>query len=215
VLSNVRDAPILLDTAHNLFDRFGDRYDKSHFGDAEDKLRRLSDRMTSAATDPERLQHARLQTEKARACATRIKPSSNGWRAISPGLRQTFRKARKAYLRSRQNGDSANFHEWRKDAKYVRYHIELLSRSRPRRLEPLAEELHRLTDLLGEMHDLDLLSRALQRTKPKRAAEIDALIEHRWRELRVGALILGHDLFAEKPKRFAKDLHACWRNWHR
>jgi CHAD domain-containing protein len=53
----------------------------------------------------------------------------------------------------------AAFHEWRKRAKYLWYHLRLLAPAWPEILEPRAEEQHGLTNLLGDANDLsDLLA---------------------------------------------------------
>jgi len=74
------------------------------------------------------------------------------------GVSRSWKAARKGGLAFARKRDTETAHEWRKRAKDLRYQMELLVGIWPGPLTAFAEELHRLTDLLGREHDLSSLA---------------------------------------------------------
>jgi hypothetical protein len=76
-------------------------------------------------------------------------------------------------------------------------------------------ELNRLSDQLGEVHDLAVL-RDLARQRgidPKAERSLESLIRRRQRKLRKRAISLGTPLYGEKPGHFEARLKRYLRNW--
>ena len=98
--------------------------------------------------------------------------AGGGFETIEPGLRATYRRGRKG-LRGAVRGASATaLHEWRKDVKYHRHHLELLVGLGPDVLAGAAGTARRLGDLLGDHHDLHelrVLLSTVARTRAERA----------------------------------------------
>ncbi|MEZ5395537.1 MAG: CHAD domain-containing protein [Bryobacterales bacterium] len=132
------------------------------------------------------------------------------------GLKRSYRRGRKALREACQAPRPEAFHEWRKRVKYHRDHCRLIRLAWEGPLDARRKESHRLTDLLGEHHDLAelhqlLLSRpgsfggreavrvALERAGERRAA------------LELEAFRLGRKLYAEAPKRLARRFQTFWR----
>lgn len=142
---------------------------------------------------------------------------SGSWKTIGPGLRRTYRAGRRALRRAEADLAEESFHRWRKRAKDLWYALSILQPAWPEVLEPSADEAHRLTDLLGDHHDLavlraDLAGREFAAAESKSVA---AAIAAREEELASAAFALGRRLYAERPKAFEARLRACWRAWHR
>ena len=57
--------------------------------------------------------------------------------------------------------DPDKFHEWRKRVKYLWYHMDILQQAWPVMLQDTANELHLLSDFLGDAHDLVVLKETL------------------------------------------------------
>ena len=107
------------------------------------------------------------------------------------------------------------FHEWRKRSKDFRYQLDFLSPLWPGVLAAVADDLHRLTDLLGRANDLELLTHTLDWMPQPEHEElfqgptVDRLHElqaETWKE----ALRAGARLYSEKPGRMVKRMEACW-----
>lgn len=140
--------------------------------------------------------------------------------SLQGGLKKAYRRARKRMREALAEPETARFHEWRKRAKYHRYHVRLLSRAFYPLLDRRREQIHLLTDHLGDEHDLAVLEETLDElvrstpTDEENALEpCRKLIERRRTELRALAGPLGQKLFAEKPKHFVRRVEAYWEVW--
>lgn len=105
------------------------------------------------------------------------------------------------------------FHEWRKRAKYLRYHLRLLRPSWPHGLERTRDEVKTLGDLLGEDHDLAVLARTLApgiEAEAERVELLRALVLRRSELLRRQAHRLGLRIYSEKPKALRQRLRGYW-----
>ncbi|HEU4598359.1 MAG TPA: CHAD domain-containing protein [Solirubrobacterales bacterium] len=141
--------------------------------------------------------------------------SKDDWRAIGRGLKRVYRRGRQARKAAEGEPSEANVHEWRKGAKDLRYAVELLEGAWDRPLEATAGEAHRLTDLLGDHHDLAVLREDLHRRRlgEQETRTLEEAIDARQRDLVAEALPLGQRLYAEGPKAFNRRLRRYWQAW--
>ena len=122
---------------------------------------------------------------------------------VISGFGRTYTRGRSALKRVRQNPSPEAWHELRKRVKYQRYQWKLLRELWPQLVNPRRHELHRLSDLLGEEHDLTEFVRTLERLE---TTEIDSkqtliiLAKQRREELHCRALPLSRKLFTDKTK---------------
>jgi hypothetical protein len=116
----------------------------------------------------------------------------------SKDARQAWRKAseasRRAFEAAAARPTEANFHEWRKKAKNLLYET-LLLRERFPGLQENRSATKKLTDLLGEDHDLALLAKAAHQREAKlRSADdlkvLEALVHARRKRLHIEAFAL-------------------------
>ena len=82
--------------------------------------------------------------------------------ALVPGLERAYRRGRKRMREAEEEPTTERVHQWRKRAKDHWYHLRLVSDAWPQELEARADEVHRLTDLLGDDHDLAILAGEVQ-----------------------------------------------------
>lgn len=138
--------------------------------------------------------------------------------AIGGGLKKTYKRAREAMQAAYAEPSIESFHEWRKRAKYHRYHLQILEVCWPAVLHPRREEAHRLTDYLGEEHDLAVL-RCQLTSQPQHFGHLEelqgvlTLIDGRRTALQARAHPLGVRLFAEKPGRHRDNMRSCFQAW--
>lgn len=218
-LSDLRDATTLLECLDALLDRYDDRVDRGRFAGVREELER---RRTALAADQgldDRLgevAHA-MQTARNRVGSWSIE--DDGFAAVAGGIGRTYRRARRAMRAAARQPSTERLHEWRKRVKYHRYHCRLLSELWPAPLEARRDEAKRLSDLLGDDHDLAVLRETVL-DQPDRfggvaeVANLLALIEARRGELQGWSLPLGERLFAEKPRRFVARLEPAWQAFH-
>lgn len=82
---------------------------------------------------------------------------------IGTGLERTYRKGRDAFAAAKRDRTTENLHEWRKQAKYFWHQLQLLEPLWPGLIGKVADQAHRLTDYLGEDHDLAVLCDTIRR----------------------------------------------------
>lgn len=141
-----------------------------------------------------------------------------GFKLISTGLQDCYRRGRRAYQRCNTRPDSADFHAWRKQVKAHGYHTRLITTCWPGELAGRSKALTRLGGLLGDDHDLLVLSDWLKTSTFPLENPVDkqSLLKYLLRErhkLQIKALRMGGRLYAEKPSVFTARIHGYWRCW--
>jgi CHAD domain-containing protein len=139
----------------------------------------------------------------------------DSWEMIGGSVERTYRRGRRAMRAADAKPSEDNLHRWRKRAKDLWYDLALLSGAWPRPLGATAEEAHRLTELLGDHHDLALLRADLheRRLGEEETRVLEAAIDARQERLATDAFELGRRLYAEKPKAFNRRLRCYWKAW--
>lgn len=169
---------------------------------------------------PSRPMLARMRREL-REAATRLDQANfpdGEWSAICPGLRRAYTRGRKMFERAGDGGDAERHHEWRKRVKDLWYDFRLLRGVWPGVMKGLSKQAEKLAALLGEDHDLTVLSQALTRLPSsdldsKDSTAMDTLIDDRRCALRFAAERLGERLYSEKPGAFLRRIERYWHAW--
>lgn len=135
--------------------------------------------------------------------------SRDDWSLVNDGFRRTAARAGRAFTRAKQHGTPENLHTWRRRLKRHQYQLELLSPLRPKPIRARQRRAARATELLGEDHDLALLSNRLRELAPrpelKRACRaLSKAIEARRAVVQRKALRLGAELHRESAARLAE-----------
>ena len=127
---------------------------------------------------------------------------------LARGLARSCRRVRATLERAAETGASAEFHEWRKRVKELRYQIELLASTGSAELKRREKALAALAEELGKVTDLIVLQTALVERQssgavpqaPALAEAIRSTIDARAREL----TRRGVGFFTEAPADFAR-----------
>jgi CHAD domain-containing protein len=198
LLSGRRDAEVKLATLDALAERAGGLP-----REAVEAWRRILDRDREAA----------INTGGAAALAEAVELIEGGlesiaswqlegdsWRTIEGPLTRTYRRGRRAMKAAAKGGGEDDFHEWRKRAKDLWYELRLLEEAWPRPLAASAKEVHELTDLLGDHHDLAVLREDLRRRRlgEGETRALEAAIARRQAQLAGKAIKLGRRIYAER-----------------
>jgi CHAD domain-containing protein len=143
---------------------------------------------------------------------------NDNWPAIGSGLKSVYKKGSRAFDAATRDPSAETWHEWRKQSKYLWHQIQMLEPLWAEVLKKLGDEVHRLTQILGDDHDLTVLRHTLLGSIAafggKEALETPiALAEHRSDELRREAVPLGRRIYLDSPNDFADRFHGYWKAW--
>jgi len=209
-LSGTRDADVMAATVEALGERYAGQMAASTFASVRDRLAVRGDGVR-AGLEPLVLGEA----ETLRAVAERLAQwpvEDVTWRHVLAGVERSYARGRKDFSRARRDPTVENLHEWRKRVKDLDFQQRLLHDAWPQVLSAHAREAHRLSELLGEDHDLAVLE-ALLGVEHGPAQQVAAdtgpltdVIARRRADLQGRARVLGRRVYAEAPADLARRL---------
>ena len=184
LISDLRDRTALVETLDTLATRGGR---PGQVATAPLRAAFVEARQDALGSDDlaQRIDEARRRLTDIVEGITDWKLEDGGWAAIAPGLARSYRSARKAAEAVKADPPPEREHEWRKRMKDHWYQTRLLRELWPKPLKVRAAALDRVTDLLGENHDLVVLGPHLQSDELDAEGRRDAAAPLRpsvWRE---------------------------------
>jgi hypothetical protein len=205
-LSGARDAAVLVQTLDAVRSSDGGPLDDA----AIDRLRAALAQEHEAAL--ERLHAAAAERDAVLAELRLARGRVAGWEvrhdratALRPGLERIYGRGRKAYRVARKDPTDEHLHELRKRVKDLWHAAQIFEGRRPKRMGKLASAAHELSNLVGEDHDLAVLSQAAAaRAQLLDPTALQGVIGRRRHELQRQALRRAKDIYAAKPRAFAK-----------
>jgi CHAD domain-containing protein len=142
---------------------------------------------------------------------------SDAWFSIAEGVERLYKQARAAEQHAANSADEHALHVLRQRTQYLRYGLEEIVLEPSCLLDRLSRRLLRLSELLGEDHDLALLKTAVREQRTRFAREelrtVMSLIEDRRTRLQARARKHAARIYRIKAKRFAVQLEAQWHRW--
>lgn len=218
-LSAARDAKVLVDVLDQVLKADGRLLD----GNASHPFRRALLRERSSArrrarTSTRGLNASRKGLRNAHSRAGRWSLAGQDWTVLGEGLQRVYAQGRKLLDTARSDPTAECLHEWRKQVKYLWNQVQLLEPLGSGRINELADQLHTLSDYLGDDHDLAVLrerAAAHERAfaRPEQLAAFVTSIENMRTGLQQKALVLGARIYRDKPSEFAERFARDWRHW--
>lgn len=141
-----------------------------------------------------------------------------GFAALAPGIRHGYRQGRRRMAAAAASAADEDLHEWRKRVKDLWYHTRLLAPVWPEVMAARGRALKRISDALGDDHDLVVLGDLLA-AEPALFGDdaaqvaVPPLIARRRGALQAEASRLGTLVYAEKPGAYVRRLGVYWRLW--
>lgn len=218
-LSDLRDAQALIESFDKLQQTFAEEMQGEAFGEIRAALDR---RRQSMAEHDEELagtaQAVRSDLEEVRRRIQSWNLPRKEFPAIGRGLRETYRRGRRARAGAYRTQSDEAFHEWRKGVKYHWYQVRLLQDLWPEVLKSYRTALKDLAEILGDEHDLVVMKQTVAGFDPELRESEDfgafvTLVDRRQQQLRTAARSLGDRIYAEKPKSLQRRFQAYWRTW--
>ena len=214
-LAASRDAQVMLETLDALTQRAGDALPERITATLRLRLHREYE-AAMAGQGGARLAATSSELERAFARTREWTFDGEDFAALTPGLEKIYRRGRKRMRAAHEDPSAEHLHEWRKRVKDLWYTTELVRAAKPKRLRQTARRAHRLSQLLGDVHDLHVLrdyAAAHPRCFEDDAAreQLVAVIDRRADKLCAKALKRGRKLYKRSPKTFARAIERGWR----
>jgi CHAD domain-containing protein len=134
---------------------------------------------------------------------------------LAEGLRLCYRDARQAFRASLASDSAEDVHEWRKGVQHHWRQMQLLAPCWPSELNARVEASRTLSQLLGDDHDIALLTQLVATPtmtfgKPEEIAAFLKRCRRRHKTLRKQAREKAELLFVEKPRPFTDRIASYW-----
>ena len=227
LLSDVRSAAVVAMALEGIRGLYGSVLAAGTLEETSQRLAFQRERMeTWAMEDPELVPtvvanleraHSRYQSWPIDASARDVYGIGmrDSFESVEQGLKTTYGGGRVAMVKAYRAPTALNFHRWRKDVKYLRHQLELLTPLWPQVIVGMAMTVERVADLLGEEHDLhELLEVVAERPdicpNPVERSLIKALAEQRRSDLQTASRILGRRAYAETPISLTSRFGVYW-----
>jgi CHAD domain-containing protein len=213
-LSGARDAQVLVATFDDLTGRFAEELPPGAWSRFREALA-ANVEAANAPSDDARGDEVRAGVVNALSgarmrVATWPLAQHGGPESLLGGLEQIYRRGRRATRVARDRPRTENLHELRKRAKDLWHATQLLRPVSPKRMKALSRRAHRVSDLLGDDHDLSvLLGHARAQPElfgPSELELLATLIERRRKVLRRAALARAARLYGRKPRKLVRRL---------
>jgi CHAD domain-containing protein len=207
LLSEARDAEVLSEAVDELAQRFADDPPPGGW----DGVRgRLVPEVNVHELDRLREQAAKTIEAGRRDIETLSLPGEPA-DVLRPGLKRAYGRGRRRLGEAADDPADERLHELRKRVKDLWYHLRLLRDFKRKRIEPLEVRADELSDLLGDDHDLVVLSGRLDSLEAGQRGHVERLIAGRRQELQLEAFACAKRLYGPKPKAFAERMTAPWK----
>ena len=205
LISGARDADVMITTLDALRDPAAGRVPGTTFDAAIDFLRGRTAHVSGDGFGAT-LTALRAADQRIDAWArAKVRPSD-----LVKGMVRTYADGMAAMEKAREAPTNETLHEWRKRVKDLWYEERLIHDAWPAVLKARAAEDKVLSELLGDDHDLAVLSERLPEL-PVVVGELPHVIALRREALQAEAFGLGARIYAERPKDFGRRVDAWLR----
>lgn len=218
LLSELRDTAALLEVFDQLIGKFSGTLDPKSAADIRRGLEREKNEVEQQLDLPKVVARAAGTLRSAQARVKRWPLRKDGFSAIAPGIKLTYRSGRKALKAARKNYDPVSFHTLRKRVKDHWYHVRLLESVWTEVMEAHEKSLKELETWLGDNHNLAVLREKLEgqpdRFGGSENVQVFLLLVSKYQEeLRQNSLSLGARIYGVKPRAFVRSLGTLWDTW--
>jgi CHAD domain-containing protein len=216
-LNDVRDSLVLVESLEKLSNAHNDGLSVSS---TQSLSQLLNDRKGATLRDlrnsPKTIRTVKRRLKDGEKRVRKRNLGCKDWRKLASGIVRAYDSGRRAMRAALRQPTTEHLHECRKQAKCLWHQLQFLEGVWPAGMETIGASAQRLADLLGDDHDLAMLSQAAAADAPdcgtrETALLVSILSRHR-ADMQQEALDLGRVLYRSKPetiRQFVKSNH-----WH-
>ena len=205
-LSATRDAKILIDALDSLVEK--EAVDARAAQTLREVLSNERKRLQRKTTSKTGLTSSRRVLKGVQGRAQRWPLSRDDGALILHALKRVYKRSRRGLADARSARNSENLHDWRKQVKYLWHQLQMLETVAPNEINELADKLHKLSDYLGDDHDLAVLREKVvshPKTLSRNASRaLLTCIDERRTTLQEKAFTLGSRMFSRGASTFVE-----------
>lgn len=207
-LAHLRDSKVKIDTLQILQEKHQDELKIAVFKAIQEQWQQELEEKVKVAQENNTLEKVgkELQEEALKELNEDLPPGLL-WVDVLKGQQKTCKRARKRMAIAYKDPGAESFHAWRKRVKYFWYQYRLMKQLWPQILNPLAEEIKKLSDYLGDLHDIDNLIKWLP-AEEDHGNLLQWAAEQQGRLLRAKAQPLGERLLTLSAKKQQKQVQS-------
>lgn len=215
-LSPLRDSYVLRKTLTDLHSRFPEEFPEKEIWNINDSLQLRFEEHFEKFTDQLGGFDRMIQDlELARSRVHDLCRLRNEFDAIRKGIRRVYSRGYRFLRIVQKKYEEEQFHEYRKNTKYLLHHMELIQPVYPKLIRAYSSTIDKHTQLLGNTRDyVRLESFIRERSHGKRISSGDRKmlqgISSRREEMMQKILAKASRIYAEKPGEFIKRLDSYW-----
>src|SRR6266550_1342942 len=213
-LSPVRDAWVLVEALDDLVTPPADQLSAESVAGLRAVLVGDYRTLQAGRGEEDALLQAAREYEAVVARVSRWPLRDHGWSSLEDGMAAVVREGRRRMAKATAKGRPRDFHEWRKQVKYLRHQLDLLRPVWPDVLHAMAGTADEIGELLGADHDLAVLRERVESEPVLAPATQRALMERiddRRADCQREAIVLGRRLYAENPSSLTQRLGRLWK----
>lgn len=214
--AQIRESKVRIDTLNKMNAHFNPEMKDNFYPVLTQKLKTEHQDLKNRLVNEENISARILQKlSETKTDMEKLVIPEDGFDAFNDGLKRVYKRGRKAMKKAQIDSTVENHHEWRKRVKYLWYQMRILKNTWPEGLKGYINELHQLSDYLGDDHDLYDLRKKLHSKSDFNENEInvkhlDVLTDSFSNEKRHAARILGGKIYAENKKAFVTRVKSYW-----
>lgn len=211
-ISEIRDLKAFQEALILLKEQHNEKLYKNAFETTENFLNNRLSSLAESRNLKETLLYIKSELNKHAGIIKEWPVEVESFKGLTTSLKKVYERGYRMMRTIRSDASIENFHELRKRAKYMRYHMDLINFIWPGMMKAQEQEFGNLSDLLGDDHDLALFLSLLSKEKPDEEEYqlLKAIITDKRTALQRQVVELGAKLYAERPRVFIRRIDRYW-----
>ena len=216
ILSPVRDAAVMIETLDYIVKKHPKEIDYDDYKQIRKNLNLRARKIRTQFKKNNELINKTIKTlAEHRNEFSKIPLRRKSFKWLIPGLSLVYKRGLDSLAFVKRSPSTKNYHEWRKQAKYLWYHTRILEEAWQEYMNILSNKLSDLSDVLGLEHDLSELRSVLLKEysigiNKQKSAKLLKLIEMERKVLQTQAKSIAHYIYVEPAENFTNRIESYW-----
>jgi CHAD domain-containing protein len=217
-LSSLRDSYVLLKNITDFNHRFPEEFTDKDTKDISDSLNlRIEKDLEEFSYQWGGFDRLIEDLDEARSRVEDFFRLRDEFASIRKGIRRNYRQGFRYLKIIHEEYNEEQFHEYRKNTKYLLYHMELIIPVYPKLIKAYSRSIDKHTELLGDTRDYEQLEQYIREGVENRSFDETSRgliysIHARRQELMQKISSRANRIYPEKPTEFINRLDTYWKN---